>query len=84
MPRQDYGSGDMGRCPFKFILVSFLFDFLMTSPPAFRLGRNPFLPPQVSFGVRPHGGVDPRAGDALLQDLRLASGFSVGSIAQNL
>ena len=29
----------------------------MPSPPSFRLGRNPILPPQVSFGVRPDGGV---------------------------
>ena len=84
MPPQDYGSRDVVRRPFIFILVSFLFDFLMTSPPSFRLGRNPILPPQVSFGVRPGGGVHPRAGDALLQDLRLAGGFPTSSIARDL
>ena len=51
------GPGDVVRRPFIFILVSFLFDYLMPSPPSFRLGRNPILPPQVSFGVRPDGGV---------------------------
>ena len=55
----------------------------MTSPSSFRLGRNPILPPQVSFGVRPDGEVYPRAGDALLQDLRLAGGFPVGSIVRD-
>ena len=56
-PPQDHGPGEGGRHPFLFILVSFLFDFLMPSPPSFRLGRNPILPPQVSFGVRPDGDV---------------------------
>ena len=63
------GPGDVVRRPFIFILVSFLFDYLMPSPPSFRLGRNPILPPQVSFGVRLDGGVHPRAGGALLKDL---------------
>ena len=55
----------------------------MTSPSSLRLGRNPILPPQVSFGVRPDGEVYPRVGDALLQDLRLAGGFPVGSIVRD-
>ena len=78
------GPGDVVRCPFIFILFSFLFDFLMPFPPSFCLGRNPILPPQVSFGVRPDGGVHPRAGSVLLQDLRLAGGVPVGSITRDL
>ena len=60
------GLGTSSPCIYP---VSFLFEFLVSFPPSFHLGRNPLLPAQVSFlfGASPAGGVHLRAGGVLLR-----------------